>query len=192
VAEAVRRAAFLDRDGVVNVDRGYVHRWEDFSFAPGAVDAMRRLREAGYLLVIVTNQSGIARGMYSEADYQALTTRMRAALKEAGAEVAAVFHCPHHPDGTVPALRRACDCRKPQPGMLLEAARTLGLSMPDSVLVGDKPSDIEAAQAAGVGRAWLVRTADGQVASKRTRPGEPAPFADLAACVDDLLRTVAR
>lgn len=187
MADTGRRAAFLDRDGVVNIDRGYVHRWEDFRFVPGAVDAMRRLREAGYLLVIVTNQSGIARGMYTEADYQALTQRMREALRAAGAEVAAVFHCPHHPEGSVASYRRDCDCRKPRPGMLLEAAHTMGLSLPDSLLVGDKPSDLEAAHAAGVGRAFQVRTADGDEGAQREPRADAALFADLAACVDHLL-----
>src|SRR5690606_24232500 len=110
-AGAGRKAAFLDRDGVINLDRAYVHQWSDFEFVPGAVDAMRRLREAGYVLVVVTNQSGLARGMYTEAQYQALTEQMRQALAEAGAEVAAVYHCPHHPKGSVAELAVECDCR---------------------------------------------------------------------------------
>lgn len=150
------RAVFLDRDGVVNVDHGYVGRWQDFEFVPGAVDAMRRLHEAGWKLVVVTNQSGIARGYYSEADYEALTTRMKAELAAAGAPLAGVYHCPHHPKGSVAAYARDCDCRKPAPGLILRAQRELGLSLADSVMVGDKPSDAEAARAAGIGRVLLV------------------------------------
>lgn len=182
-----RKAAFLDRDGVVNLDRAYVHTWADFEFAPGAVDAMRRLREAGYALVIVTNQSGIARGMYTEAQYQELTRQMRAALAAAGAEVEAVYHCPHHPGGSVAEWAIECECRKPAPGMILQAARELGLSLADSLLVGDKPSDIEAARAAGVGRAYVVQSDNAESAAGRA--GADAAYADLRACVDAILPT---
>lgn len=181
-----RKAVFLDRDGVINLDRAYVHRWDEFEFVPGAVDAMRRLREAGYVLIVVTNQSGLARGMYTEAQYQELTRRMCEALAAAGAGVEAVYHCPHHPKGTVSALAVDCDCRKPEPGMVLRAAREHGLSLAQSFMVGDKPSDIEAARAAGVGRAYLVRSDNAE--STDGLAGADAAFADLAACVDALLQ----
>jgi D-glycero-D-manno-heptose 1,7-bisphosphate phosphatase len=154
----LRKAAFLDRDGVINQDRAYVHRWEDFEFVPGAIEGMRRLQEAGYALVIVTNQSGLARGYYTEAQYQALTAALREELARQGVKLDGVYHCPHHPKGTVPELSIDCDCRKPAPGMVLQAARELGLSLPDSLLIGDKPGDIEAARAAGVGRAYQVQS----------------------------------
>lgn len=184
-AGAPRKAAFLDRDGVINLDRAYVHQWDEFEFVPGAVDAMRRLREAGYALVVVTNQSGLARGMYTEAQFQELTRHMRAALAEAGAEVEAVYHCPHHPKGSVPELAVDCDCRKPEPGMILRAAKELNLSLADSFLVGDKPSDIEAARAAGLGRAYIVQSDNEE--STDGLAGADAGYADLAACVDALL-----
>ena len=184
-AGAPRKAAFLDRDGVINLDRAYVHQWDEFEFVPGAVDAMRRLREAGYALVVVTNQSGLARGMYTEAQFQELTRHMRAALAEAGAEVEAVYHCPHHPKGSVPELAVDCDCRKPEPGMILRAAKELNLSLADSFLVGDKPSDIEAARAAGLGRAYIVQSDNEE--SSDGLVGADAGYADLAACVDALL-----
>jgi len=185
-----RKAAFLDRDGVINLDRAYVHQWDEFEFVPGAVDAMRRLREAGYVLIVVTNQSGLARGMYTEDQFQTLTTHMRAALKDAGAEVEAVYHCPHHPKGTVPGLAVDCDCRKPEPGMILRAAREHGLSLADSFMVGDKPSDIEAARAAGVGRAYIVQSDNAESVDVGTEglAGADAAYADLAACVDALLK----
>lgn len=187
-APALRKAAFLDRDGVINLDRAYVHKWEEFEFVPGAVDAMRRLKQAGYALVVVTNQSGLARGMYTEEQYQTLTAHMRQALTEAGAEVDAVYHCPHHPKGQVPELAVECDCRKPEPGMILRGAEELGLSLSDSILVGDKPSDIEAARAAGVGRAFIVQSDNAE--STDDLAGADAAYADLGACVDALLLNV--
>jgi D-glycero-D-manno-heptose 1,7-bisphosphate phosphatase len=180
-----RRAAFLDRDGVVNREIGYLHRWEDFEFLPGVLGAMRRLHAAGYALVIVTNQSGIARGYYTEADYQALTMRLRQALREAGCPAAGVYHCPHHPAGAVPALAIDCDCRKPRPGLLLQAARELDLSLAESILVGDKRADALAGRAAGVGRLFLVRC--GHALEPGADAAADGVFDDLAACVDALL-----
>ena len=97
---------------MINLDRAYVHKWEEFEFVPGSVDAMRRLKQAGYALVVVTNQSGLARGMYTEEQYQTLTAHMRRALSEAGAEVDAVYHCPHHPKGKGASI--GCGLRLPQ------------------------------------------------------------------------------
>ncbi len=182
-----RKAAFLDRDGVINRDRAYVSRWEDFEFVPRAIDAMRRLKQAGYTLVVVTNQSGIARGYYTEEQYQALTAAMKQALADAGAAVDAVYHCPHHPKGEVAELAIECDCRKPAPGMILRAARELNLSLPDSILIGDKPSDIEAARAAGLGKAYIVQSDNKE--SNTGLAGADAAYADLQSCVAALLAT---
>ncbi len=182
---ALRKAAFLDRDGVINLDRAYVHRWDEFEFVPGAIDAMRRLKQAGYVLVVVTNQSGLARGYYTEDQYQALTLAMKQALADAGAAVDAVYHCPHHPKGSVAGLDIDCDCRKPAPGMILRAARELKLSLAESILIGDKPSDIEAARAAGVGRAYIVQSDN--VESSAGLSGADSAHADLQACVAALL-----
>jgi D-glycero-D-manno-heptose 1,7-bisphosphate phosphatase len=184
-AGALRRAAFLDRDGVINVDHGYVGRWEDFEFVPGAVEAMRRLHQAGYLLVVVTNQSGIARGFYSEAQFQALSLRMQEALSRAGAPLAGVFHCPHHPEAVVPALRHECDCRKPAPGLLWQARDALGIDLASSLLVGDKGSDIDAARRAGVARAYRVRH-PGDLDKAQSGAAEDE-FIDLATCVAKFL-----
>lgn len=153
---ALRKAVFLDRDGVINRDHGYVYRWEDFEFIPGAIDAMRLLKKAGYALVIVTNQSGIARGYYTEKQYKQLTAALQAELSRQGVSVDGIYHCPHHRQGTVAEYAIECDCRKPGPGLILQAARELGLSLPDSLLIGDKPTDIEAALLAGVGQTHLV------------------------------------
>ena len=184
-APAPRKAAFLDRDGVINLDRAYVHRWDEFEFVPGAIDAMQRLKNAGYALVVVTNQSGLARGYYSEAQYQILTAAMKQALADAGAAVDAVYHCPHHPSGSVADLAIECNCRKPAPGMILRAAQELNLSLADSILVGDKPSDIEAARAAGVGKAYIVRSDNAE--SGQGLAGADAAYANLQSCVADLL-----
>ncbi|HEY4080980.1 MAG TPA: D-glycero-beta-D-manno-heptose 1,7-bisphosphate 7-phosphatase [Burkholderiaceae bacterium] len=184
---ALRPAAFLDRDGVINIDHGYVSRWEEFEFVPGAVDAMRRLGEAGYALVVVTNQSGVARGYFDEAAVERLHEALRAHLAEQGVTLAAIEYCPHLPDATVARYARECDCRKPAPGMLLRAAETLGLDMSASLMFGDKPSDIEAAQAAGVGRpVWLAK--DGKPGSNaRSVPAGVLSFDSLGQAVAILL-----
>ncbi|MDK2797250.1 MAG: D-glycero-D-manno-heptose 1,7-bisphosphate phosphatase [Tepidiphilus sp.] len=149
-------AVFLDRDGVLNEDRGYVHRWEDFSFLPGAIDALRQLQQQGYLLVVITNQSAVARGLCAEADVLALHERMCAFLREQGIELAGIYYCPHHPQGSVSDYAIVCSCRKPEPGMILRAAREHGIDLSRSLLVGDKLSDLEAGRAAGIPSLYLV------------------------------------
>ena len=183
-----QRAAFLDRDGVINIDHGYVSRWEDFEFVPGSIDAMCRLHDAGYALVVVTNQSGIARGMYTEQDFQTLTAQMCQHLAQQGAPVAGVFHCPHHPRGRLPAYALDCACRKPQPGLLLQAIDQLALAPTGSLLVGDKLSDLQAARAAGVRTAYLITGKDGE--EEAATAGDIPPdgvFGSLADCIDALL-----
>lgn len=177
---SLRKAAFLDRDGVINKDKAYVHRWEDFEFVPGAIEGMKKLQDAGYALVIVTNQSGLARGYYTEMQYQALNNYLKQYLLEQGVKLDGVYHCPHHPKGSVPGLAVDCDCRKPKPGLLLQAAHELGLSLPNSVLIGDKPSDIEAARAAGVGRAYSVESDNAEAMTKED--GSDGHFSSLLDC----------
>ena len=151
-------AVFIDRDGVINEDRGYVHRIEDFVFLPRAIAGMKIFQDMGYKIVIVTNQAGIARGMYSESDFELLTDRMHKILAANNVMVSGVYHCPHHPNGIIEHLKSICNCRKPRPGMLLEAAKNLGLSLESSVLIGDKCSDIEAGINAGVPLNILIRS----------------------------------
>lgn len=170
VRSAVRRAAFLDRDGVVNVDTGYVSRREDFRFVPGVLDGAKRLRELGFALVVVTNQSGIGRGYYSIDEFVALTEWMKAEFNAAGAPLDGVYFCPHHPEAAVDEYRRTCDCRKPAPGMFLSAARDLDLDLSASAMFGDRASDLEAARSAGVPLRMLLAT-NGCGAPIRVAPG---------------------
>lgn len=158
----MRRAAFLDRDGVINVDTGYVHRIEDFEFVPGTLQACRELARRGWLLVVATNQSGIGRGLYTAHDFQTLTDWMRARFEGSGAPLAGVYYCPHHPTDGLDGFRIACDCRKPQPGMLTQAARALSVDLPQSMLFGDKCEDLLAAQRAGIAHRVLLGK-DGRV-----------------------------
>lgn len=179
-----RRAAFIDRDGVLNEERAFVHRIEDFVFLAGAIEALQALQAAGYLLVVITNQSGIARGLYSKADYLALTGHVRERLQAAGVTLDAVEYCPHLPDATVERYRVDCDCRKPKPGMLIRAIRALDIDAPASFLVGDRLSDVEAGRAARVGRCLLVRT--GYPLSDEAIARADGVYEDLLACVKEV------
>jgi len=146
-----RRALILDRDGVINIDRGYLHQPEQCQFVDGIFDLARAFAQRGYLLVVATNQAGIGRGLYTEEDFQAFMSWMKAKFYAQGLEIAAVYHCPDHPTAGIGSYRRENDWRKPGPGMMLQAAKDLNLDLAECWLVGDKMSDIEAAEAAGVG-----------------------------------------
>jgi D-glycero-D-manno-heptose 1,7-bisphosphate phosphatase len=150
-----RPAVFLDRDGTVIVEREYLSDPEGVILVAGAVESLGALREAGLVIVIVTNQSGIARGLYSEADYHAVAARLEEILTAEGVPVDATYFCPHHPDFTGP-----CACRKPSVGMYLQAALDLGLDLGSSFYVGDRLKDVEPAVELG-GRGILVRTGYG-------------------------------
>lgn len=151
-------AIFLDRDGTVNVDHGYVHEIDDFQFIDGAIEAMQELKKMGYALVLVTNQSGIARGMFSEDQFMQLTEWMDWSLADREVDLDGIYYCPHHPEAAVESYRQQCDCRKPQPGMLLSAMKELNIDMAASYMVGDKVDDVQAGKAAGVGTTVLVRS----------------------------------
>ena len=152
---APRRALFLDRDGVINIDHGYVHAPAQVEWVDGIFDLCRAARAASWLPIVVTNQAGIARGYYGHEQFLALTAWMHARFREQGAPLLATYYCPHHPTAGVGPLLLDCGCRKPRPGMLLEAAARFDLQLADSLLLGDTPSDLQAAKAAGVGRARL-------------------------------------
>jgi len=143
------KAVFLDRDGVINIDKSYVCKIEDFEFSDGVFEVLRRFQENGYKLFVVTNQSGIGRGYYSEEDFQVLTSYMLDALKQEGIYIEKVYHCPHHPN-------LKCKCRKPEPKMLLDAKKEFDIDMKNSIMIGDKKSDIEVGKNAGVGKTIMI------------------------------------
>jgi len=174
----MRRAVFLDRDGTINEERNYLWRVEDFSFIDGAAEAIGLLKGAGFLVVVVTNQSGIGRGLYNEEDLDRLHRHMQDELGKRGAEVDACYFCPHHPQHGTGEYGVECDCRKPLPGMLFRAAGELGINLSASWMIGDKLADMEAGLAAGC-RTMMVRTGYGAV--------EAAGVPDDVPVVDDLL-----
>ncbi len=174
----IKRAVFIDRDGTLNVEKEYLHRAEECELIPGAGQAIRLLNQAGWLVVVVTNQSGVARGYYREQDVVALHRHIDAELSRNGAQVAGWYYCPHHPSGVEP-YNQSCTCRKPLPGMLLQAAGELAIDLSSSWMVGDKLADVEAGMAAGC-RPIMVRTGYGQLASAQLPDGVPV-CDDLAA-----------
>lgn len=149
----MRKALFLDRDGVVNVEKNYLHKIEEFELVEGIVEVCRAYEDNGYLIIIVTNQSGISRGYYSEEDFAILSQWMVEHFNTLGIIITHIYHCPHHE-----SIDGACDCRKPEPGMFLKAKNEYDLDMPHSVMIGDNERDIEAAQRAGVGMNILLST----------------------------------
>ncbi len=154
-----KQAVFLDRDGTINVEKDYLYRPEEFEFIPGAVEAIRRLNRAGYLVVVVTNQSGVARGYYTDQEVHRLHRHIDQLLSQADARIDAWYHCPHHPSG-LPPYNQLCSCRKPRAGMLEQAAADLEIDLSRSWIVGDKLVDVEAGIAAGC-RPVLVLTGYG-------------------------------
>ena len=178
---AQRRAVFLDRDGTINVEKEYLHRAEEFAFIPGAPEAIRLLKEAGFLVVVVTNQSGVGRGYYDEEAVHRLHRFMDGELARHGASVDAYYLCPHHPLHGIGEYRRECGCRKPLPGMLLEAARDFDIDLAASYIVGDKAADVKAGRAAGC-RPLLVSTGYVVEESARLPAGVPV-FDDILAAV---------
>ncbi len=153
--EGSNRALFLDRDGVVNVNHGYVHRPEETDWVPGIFELARAARAAGRVIVVVTNQAGIARGLYTPGQFLDYTRWIHETFASRGAPLLATYYCPHHPVAGLGPWKVQCGCRKPAPGMLLAAARRFTLDLGQSLLVGDQPSDLAAADAAGVGRSLL-------------------------------------
>ncbi|GHA59911.1 D-glycero-beta-D-manno-heptose 1,7-bisphosphate 7-phosphatase [Photobacterium aphoticum] len=151
-------AVFIDRDGVINVDHGYVHTVDEFEYIDGVFEACKKLKDMGYLLVLVTNQAGIARGMYTEDEFLTLTEWMDWNFVDNGVEFDGIYYCPHHPTEGQGDYLQDCDCRKPKAGMFKSACDFLKIDMANSVMIGDKADDMKAADAAEVGTKILVRT----------------------------------
>jgi D-glycero-D-manno-heptose 1,7-bisphosphate phosphatase len=180
----LKRAIFLDRDGTINVDVGYLHRLEDLELFPWTTDALRLLKEAGYTLVVVTNQSGIAHGLIDQSFVQICHDEMRRRLQRGGADLDALYYCAHHPRGSVPGLSIDCRCRKPSPGMVEDAARDLGIDPKQSWVIGDKWLDVQLGQAVGA-RSILVRTGWGSEQERKRPAGQ-----QVDAICDNLIHAV--
>lgn len=146
-----QRALFLDRDGVINIDHGYVHRAEEIEFVDGVFDLVSHAKHLGYLIVVVTNQAGIGRGYYTEEEFHRLMEWMTLQFRNHQGNIDAIYFCPYHPDHGVGEYRRKSECRKPAPGMLLQAQREWNIDMQRSIFIGDTLNDMAAGRAAGVG-----------------------------------------
>ncbi len=178
------QGVFIDRDGTINVEKGYVYRKEDFEYIPGALEALRLISERKIKIYIVTNQAGIAKGIYTETDFRALTETMLDYMAGRGIEIADVLYCPHHPEGAVPAYRMVCSCRKPDAGLLKAVIDKEGFAPDCLALIGDKNSDIEAGRKVGI-RTYLVETGYGIDHKHTTRADYVVN--DLQAAVKHLL-----
>lgn len=150
--EHQQKALFLDRDGTINIDKGYVYEKEEFEFQPGIFELVKKYVQQGYLIFIVTNQSGIARGLYTEKDYLQLTDWLRAEFSKKGIQIEKVYYCPHLPEISGP-----CSCRKPNPGMIVEAIREYNINPEMSVLIGDTERDLLAGREAGIGKNLYIQ-----------------------------------
>lgn len=156
-SEKKRAALFLDRDGVINIDHGHVFRKENFDLVPGIIELIQRANQAGWLVIVITNQAGIAKNYYDAEDFIGLMDWVKRSFSEKNAYIDAVYYCPHHPEfGDIE--KRNCGCRKPAPGMILQAAKEMAINLEKSVLIGDKESDMQAAKNAGVGAAYLFES----------------------------------
>ena len=186
-----RPAVFLDRDGVIVKHVHYLHRTAEIALIPGAADAIRRLNARNVPAVVVTNQSAVARGMLSEADLRAIHDELSRMLESEGARIDGIYYCPHHPDFGEPPYRRDCECRKPKPGLLLQAASELAIDLGESAMVGDSITDIAAGRQAGCRTAALVLTGDGRGERELLKGADHQPdfiSQDIAAAIDRILQ----
>lgn len=152
------KALFLDRDGVINVDKHYVYRVEDCEFIEGIFDLCRKAKQDGYLVIVVTNQAGIAKGKYTEEDYFKFRDYVHAEFVKQGCPIDAEYYCPYHTDAVIEKYCKDSDDRKPNPGMILKAQKDFDIDLSQSILIGDKETDIEAGKRANVGKLINVST----------------------------------
>ncbi len=151
----MNKVAFLDRDGVINEDKGYVHLWKDFSFCKGSIIGLKNLIDLKFKIIIITNQSGIDRGIFSEKQYFNLTKLMEEELNKNNIKITGIYHCPHHPEYSEPDFRN-CKCRKPKPGLFKEAIKDFKITVKDSIAIGDNERDLLAAKSAGIKNRFLI------------------------------------
>ncbi len=172
----LKNVIFLDRDGVINYDSvDYIKSWDEYRFLPGSLEALAELTNAGFALILITNQSIIGRGMVTEAVLEDMHRRLRRAVEAAGGSLFDIFYCPHRPDDH-------CDCRKPEPGLIFQAKEKHGIDLPRTVMIGDNVKDVMCGRNAGCGATLLVRTGNGREAEEELVQKKMLPFA----VVDDL------
>jgi len=164
MSRTLKKTLFLDRDGVINIEKHYLYKIEEFEFIDGIFDLCNHYQKLGFLIVVVTNQSGIDRGYYTQSDFDKLTSWMLREFKNFDVNISKVYSCPHHPD-----ISGECSCRKPKPGMLLNAQKEFNIDMANSVMVGDKERDIEAAINAGIEKTYLFDESQSILSSKATK-----------------------
>ncbi|WP_047382998.1 D-glycero-beta-D-manno-heptose 1,7-bisphosphate 7-phosphatase [Cetobacterium sp. ZWU0022] len=161
----MRKVIFLDRDGTINIEKSYLHKWEDFEFEINVIEGLKALKSLGYEFIVVTNQSGIARGYYTEEDLKTLNSEMVKKLNEYDIDILECYYCPHHPEKGLEEYKKSCDCRKPNPGMLLEGIKKYNIDVKNSFMIGDKKSDLEAGKNAGL-KSILILTGYGKKVEK--------------------------
>lgn len=164
----MKKCIFLDRDGNINVEKDYLHKVEEFEFIDGAREAIKIFNELGYLVVVVTNQSGVARGYYDENSVKTLHDYLQKEVEKIGGHIDGFYYCPHHPEKGIGEYKLDCNCRKPEPGMFLEAQKDLDIDFSSSIMVGDKISDVKAGENLGM-RSILVRTGHGLEEEKKIK-----------------------
>ena len=160
----MQKALFLDRDGVINIEKDYLYKIEDFEFIDGIFELCKYYKALDYLIIVVTNQSGIARNYYTENDFNLLTSWMKEEFLKKDIQISSVYHCPHHP-----SVSGECSCRKPQPGMLMSASKVFDIDLVNSIIVGDKERDVEAGLNAGLKESYLFDESGTVVDSKATK-----------------------
>lgn len=185
---SLRRAVFFDRDGTLNVEVGHLRRLDHFEVYPFASRAVKRVNEAGLLAIVITNQSGVARGYFPEAHVHSANAQLLAHLAAAGARIDRIYYCPHHPEGPVEEFMQACHCRKPAPGMLEQAAAEFGIQLNQSYVVGDRFVDVEAGHRAGASPVLVLTGAGIGELSVHASARQPRHVAeDVEAAVDWIL-----
>jgi D-glycero-D-manno-heptose 1,7-bisphosphate phosphatase len=156
--DGMSKTVFLDRDGTINKEVNYLYKPEDFVFIPGTIEAIKTFHELGYKVIVITNQAGVARGYYNESDIKILHNYIDMLLKKEGTYIDAYYYCPHHPHGSIDKYSIICNCRKPNIGMIEQAAADFGINLAESIMIGDKEIDIQTGKNAGIGKCIIVRS----------------------------------